>query len=296
MICVSFITDYGLADGFVAACHGVIMRTVPTARIIDITHLVPPGDVRRAAAVLAQTVGSLPRGVHLAVVDPGVGTARRAVALHAAGGDLVGPDNGLLIAAAERLGGVRAAVTLPVPAGTPATFHGRDVFAPAAAALAGGTELAALGAPLDPATLVRLPAPHARLRPDGVLEAEVLLVDTFGNVQLSAAGPLLADAGLRPPARARLWAVVPDAGRSGGASGGASGDGAEAGDAGTDPATRVTELAVGVTFASVQPGELVLYVDAAGMAALAVRDGDAARALAVAPADRLAICRVGDAV
>ncbi|WP_261562235.1 SAM hydrolase/SAM-dependent halogenase family protein [Frankia tisae] len=277
MTCVSFITDYGLADGFVAACHGVILRTVPTARILDITHLVPPGDVRRAAAVLAQTVESLPRGVHLAVVDPGVGTARRAVALRAAGGDLVGPDNGLLIAAAERLGGVQAAVTLPVPAGTPATFHGRDVFAPAAAELAGGTELAALGAPLDPATLVRLPAPHARLRPDGVLEAEVLLVDTFGNVQLAAAGPLLADAGLHPPARARLWAVALDAG-----------------DAGTDPATRVTELAVGVTFASVQSGELVLYVDAAGMAALAVRDGDAARALAVAPADRLAICRVGD--
>ncbi|WP_163553380.1 SAM hydrolase/SAM-dependent halogenase family protein [Candidatus Frankia alpina] len=292
MTCVSFLTDYGLADGFVAACHGVILRTVPTARIIDITHLVPPGDVRRAATVLVQTVGSLPRGVHLAVVDPGVGTARRAVALRAAGGDLVGPDNGLLIAAAERLGGVQAAVTLPVPAGTPATFHGRDVFAPAAAELAGGTELAALGAPLDPATLVRLPVPHARLRPDGVLEAEVLLVDTFGNVQLAAAGPLLADAGLRPPARVRLWAVVPDAGRSGGAPGDEAGDEAEG--AGTDPVTRVTELAVGVTFASVQPGELVLYVDAAGMAALAVRDGDAARALAVAPADRLAICRVGD--
>ncbi|MCL9797978.1 SAM-dependent chlorinase/fluorinase, partial [Frankia sp. AgKG'84/4] len=123
---VSFTTDYGLADGFVAACHGVILRAAPDTRIIDVTHLVPPGDVRRAATVLAQTVGSLPRGVHLAVVDPGVGTSRRAVALRAAGGDLVGPDNGLLIDAAERLGGIRTAVSLPVPAGVPATFHGRD--------------------------------------------------------------------------------------------------------------------------------------------------------------------------
>ncbi|MCM3925741.1 SAM-dependent chlorinase/fluorinase [Frankia sp. AiPs1] len=277
MTFVSFTTDYGLADGFVAACHGVILRMVPTARIVDVTHLVPPGDVRRAAAVLAQTVDSLPRGVHLAVVDPGVGTARRAVAVRAAGGHLVGPDNGLLIAAAERLGGVEAAVTLPVPAAAPATFHGRDVFAPAAAELARGTELTALGAPLDPATLVRLPAPHARLRSDGVLEAEVLLVDTFGNVQLAAEGPLLAEAGLRPSGRALVWAATPDAGPSLGAAGG----------------TSATELAVGVTFGSVAPGELVLYVDAAGMAAIAVRDGDAARTLAVAPADRLALCRAG---
>ncbi len=209
-----------------------------------------------------------------------MGTARRAVAVRAAGGDLVGPDNGLLIAAAERLGGVEAAVTLPVPAAVPATFHGRDVFAPAAAELARGTELTALGAPLDPATLVRLPALHARLRSDGALEAEVLLVDTFGNVQLAAEGALLADAGLRPPGRALVWAAAPGTGPSLGAAGG----------------TPVTELAVGVTFGSVAPGELVLYVDAAGMAAIAVRDGDAARTLAVAPADRLALCRAGTGV
>ncbi|CAJ63151.1 MULTISPECIES: SAM hydrolase/SAM-dependent halogenase family protein [Frankia] len=290
MTFVSFTTDYGLADGFVAACHGVILRAVPTARIIDVTHLVPPGDVRRAAAVLAQTVGSLPRGVHLAVVDPGVGTVRRAVAVRAAGGDLVGPDNGLLIAAAERLGGVQAAVTLPVPAAAPATFHGRDVFAPAAAELARGTELTALGAPLDPATLVRLPAPHARLRSDGVLEAEVLLVDTFGNVQLAAAGPLLADAGLRPPGRALVWAATPGAGPSPGPSPGAGRS--RGGEQSLDAAGGI-ELAVGVTFGSVAPGELVLYVDAAGMGAIAVRDGDAARTLAVAPADRLALRRAG---
>jgi S-adenosylmethionine hydrolase len=240
--------------------------------------------VRRAAAVLAQTVGSLPRGVHLAVVDPGVGTARRPVALRAAGGDLVGPDNGLLIAAADRLGGIRVAVTLPVPAGTPATFHGRDVFAPAAAELVRGRDLAELGAALDPAALVRLPAPHARLRPDGVLEAEVVLVDTFGNAQLAVAGSLLAEAGLRPPARVRLWPLPPEPnpGRP---------DVGPGSTAARDP-EEGREVAVGVTFGSVAPAEPLLYVDAAGMAALAVRDGDAARALGLAPGDRLALRRV----
>ncbi|MCK9894843.1 SAM-dependent chlorinase/fluorinase [Frankia sp. AgB32] len=298
MSVVSFTTDYGLADGFVAACHGVILCAAPDARIIDVTHLVPPGDVRRAATVLAQTVGSLPRGVHLAVVDPGVGTSRRAVALRAAGGDLVGPDNGLLIDAAERLGGIRTAVSLPVPAGTPATFHGRDVFAPAAARLARGDEPAALGPPLDPATLVRLPGPYVHRRPDGALETEVVLVDIFGNVQLAASAAHLGEVGLSPPARA----LLSPAGSTGVANTGPQPpavDRAPAGGlrgagglprSGGLPSAGI-EIAVGVTFASVAPGEPLLYADAAGMAALAVRDGDAAAALGLAPGDRLALQR-----
>src|SRR6202161_3889982 len=94
--CVSFLADYGLEDGFVAACHGVAARIAPSVRIIDITHLVPPGDVRRGAAVLAQTVTSMPPAVHVAAVDPGVGTSRRAIAVRAGDGVFVGPDNGLL--------------------------------------------------------------------------------------------------------------------------------------------------------------------------------------------------------
>ncbi|TFE24030.1 hypothetical protein E0F15_22440 [Frankia sp. B2] len=280
MRCISFTTDYGLADGFVAACHGVILQTVPDARIIDVTHLVPPGDVRRGAAVLAQTVGSLPRGVHLAVVDPGVGTSRRALALRAVGGHLVGPDNGLLISAAERLGGIEAAVTLEVRPATPATFHGRDVFAPVAAALARGTPLQEVGEPVEPATLVRPRAALARLRPDGTVETEVVLVDTFGNIQLAASGALLGAAGLRPPGRAVLRPLRRD--RLTGAEQ-AAGPLAAAG--------PMTELAVGVTFGSVGPGEAVLYVDSAGMAALAVRDGDAAHALTLMPGDRLTLRR-----
>src|SRR5580704_13028542 len=109
---LSFLTDYGLEDGFVAACHGVAARIAPATRIIDITHLVPPGDVRRGAAVLAQTVTSMPPAVHVAVVDPGVGTARRAIAVRAGDGILVGPDNGLLSWAIGALGGVRCAFAL----------------------------------------------------------------------------------------------------------------------------------------------------------------------------------------
>lgn len=94
---LTFLTDYGTEDGFVAACHGVCAKIAPNARIIDITHLISPGDIRRGAAVLAQTVPYLPTAVHVAVVDPGVGTARRAVAVSAANGSVfVGPDNGLL--------------------------------------------------------------------------------------------------------------------------------------------------------------------------------------------------------
>jgi S-adenosylmethionine hydrolase len=275
---VSFLTDYGLADGFVAACHGVLLRGAPGVTIIDVSHLVPPGDIRNGAAVLAQTIGYLPAGVHLAVVDPGVGTERRALALAAPGGFLVGPDNGLLAPAAAVLGGVHSAVELPVPAATPATFHGRDVFAPAAAALAAGRPLAELGRPVEPASLVRLPEPVARLLPashrpagrDGqpeqgqgqvtaapaALEAEVVLVDRFGNVQLAAGDGLLAEAGFTPGVDALLT------------NGGAS-----------------QAVRVGTTFGSVPAGELVLYIDSAGMAAVAVNGGDASVRLGLVPGD-----------
>ncbi len=283
MAYVSFLTDYGLADGFVAACHGVLLRGAPGVTIIDISHLVAPGDIRHGSAVLAQTVGYLPAGVHLAVVDPGVGTERRALALAAPGGFLVGPDNGLLLPAAAVLGGVHTAVELPVPASAPATFHGRDVFAPAAAALAAERPLTELGRRVEPASLVRLPDPVARVFPGShrpaaggngqpdpaqaqaqdtaivepaVLEAEVVLVDRFGNVQLAASGGLLAVAGFTPGVDAVLTAAG---------------------------ATHVVR--VGTTFGSVPAGEAVLYVDAAGMAALAVNSGNAATRLGLGPGD-----------
>lgn len=254
--CVSLTTDYGLSDGFVAACHGVLARLAPAVRVIDVTHLVPPADVRRGAAVLAQTVPYLPVGVHMAVVDPGVGTERRGIALATPGGLLVGPDNGLLIPAAAALGGVSAAVELADPAWWLAptisrTFHGRDVFAPVAARLATGARLADAGPAVDPATLVRLPEPVVRADADG-FTAEVLTVDHFGNVQLAAPGALL-DA---LPPRVRV------AGR---------------------------EAVHGRTFGDADPGGLVVFVDSAGLVAVAVPTGRAADVLTVSPGDLVAV-------
>ncbi|GAB3173067.1 hypothetical protein FHX75_1457 [Micromonospora palomenae] len=253
---ISLATDYGLADGFVAACHGVIARIAPAVRVIDVTHLVPAADVRRGSAVLAQTVPSLPYAVHVAVVDPGVGTARRGIALITPGGLLVGPDNGLLLAAAEALGGLTAAVELTNPEWlapeVSRTFHGRDVFAPVAARLALGAPPADAGPPVDPATLVRLPEPVLRRDADG-FTAEVLTVDHFGNVQLAAGADLLA--------------TVP-------------------------PTTRVAGRAAvrGRTFADAPAGALVLFVDSANLLAVAVNGGRAADLLGVAPGDVVTVC------
>ncbi|MEH1013770.1 SAM-dependent chlorinase/fluorinase [Micromonospora sp. CPCC 206060] len=267
---ISFTTDYGLSDGYVAACHGVIVRLTPTARVIDITHLVPPGDVSRGAEVLAQTVGHLPPAVHAAVVDPGVGTDRRGVALRTPGGLLVGPDNGLLLPAADALGGVTDAVDLTNPdwlaPQVSRTFHGRDVFAPVAARLASGAPLAQAGTALDPAALVRLPEPLVRIADDWV-EAPVATVDHFGNVQLALAGSTLD----------RFGGTIRVA-RAGGSP------------AGDRTARR------GGTFGDVPPGELVAHVDSAGRVALAVNGGRAADLLAVMVGDRLRLYRstVGD--
>ncbi|MGS2614599.1 SAM hydrolase/SAM-dependent halogenase family protein [Micromonospora sp. LZ34] len=252
---ISLTTDYGLADGFVAACHGVIARLAPAARVIDVTHLVPAGDVRRGAAVLAQTVPHLPAGVHVAVVDPGVGTARRGVGLATPGGLLVGPDNGLLIDAAAALGGITAAVELADPGWLAPrvshTFHGRDVFAPVAARLALGAPLADAGPAVDPATLVRLPAPVLDRGPAG-FTAEVLTVDHFGNVQLAAPAELLGS----------LPGGVRVAGRD---------------------AVR------GRTFGDAPAGGLVVHADSAGLVAVAVNGGRAADLLGVAPGDLLRV-------
>ncbi|TDC80388.1 hypothetical protein E1193_17535 [Micromonospora sp. KC606] len=257
---ISLTTDYGLGDGFVAACHGMIARLAPAVRVIDVTHLVPPADIRRGAAVLAQTVPFLPYGVHVGVVDPGVGTSRRGVALVTPGGLLVGPDNGLLLPAAAELGGVSAAVELTNPAWlapeVSPTFHGRDVFAPVAARLALGAPPAEAGPAVDPATLVRLPEPALRREVDG-FAAEVLTVDHFGNVQLAAGADLL-DA-------------LPDEPRVDGR-----------------PAVR------GRTFGDAPDGALVLCVDSAGLLALAVNGGRAVDLLGVAPGDLIRVTGTGN--
>jgi S-adenosyl-L-methionine hydrolase (adenosine-forming) len=255
---LSFLTDYGLEDGFVAACHGVAARIAPHARIIDVTHLVQPGDVRRGAAVLAQTVGYLPPAIHVAVVDPGVGTVRRAVAVAAGDSILVGPDNGLLSWSIGALGGAKAAVQLtngdlwlhPVSA----TFHGRDIFMPVAAHLATGLELERAGEEISIADLVALPAPTSRLQ-DGAAEGEVMSIDRFGNVQLSIPA---ADAGR---------AVIVRCGR------------------------RQFTVPYLDTFAAGAPGEIVAFTDSAGLISLAINAGDAAEQLGLPPGAHVRISR-----
>jgi S-adenosylmethionine hydrolase len=242
---VSFTTDYGLSDGFVAACHGQIARLAPPVRVIDVTHMIAPGDVTRGAAVLAQTVPYLPTAVHLAVVDPGVGTQRRAVVLQTPKGLLVGPDNGLLIWAADALGGITSAHELSTPDTASRTFHGRDVFAPAAAKLAIGSLTP--GPAIDPESLVRLPDPVVAIG-EGWIEAEVLTIDRFGNVQLAAPGAYLHQ--------------LPDRVTIGGCR-----------------AMR------GETFSDAPSGGMVVFADSANQLAIAVNGGRAAVMLAVNPGD-----------
>jgi S-adenosylmethionine hydrolase len=193
---ITFLTDYGLCGGYVAACEATIASLAPNARVLHLSHEVGLGDVRWGSMILARVAPLGPRCVHLAVVDPGVGTERRPVVLIANRGDvLVGPDNGLLIPAADSLGGLREAwllepdrlrsrAGLPMAEVSP-TFHGRDVFAPAAALLADGASLAELGRPFDTAALVRPTGAAFETLPQGFL-AEVVEVDRFGNVGLAA--------------------------------------------------------------------------------------------------------------
>jgi S-adenosylmethionine hydrolase len=260
---ITFLSDYGLADEFVGVVHGVIARLCPDARVIDLSHGIPRQDIRAGATILARTLPYMPAGVHLAVVDPEVGARRRAVALRVAEDDrhLVGPDNGLLMPAAERFGGVVEAVEIsaspwrlePVSA----TFHGRDLFAPVAARLAAGAPLAEAGAPVEPAELV-VPEPSRPRVEDGVLVAHVVGTDTYGNATLDATHADLMERGLR--------LGEPFAVRAG---------------------ARRVRGTVSRTFAEVRAGGLLLYEDSGGALSLAVNGGDAAALLGLRAGDEV---------
>jgi S-adenosylmethionine hydrolase len=256
---ITFLSDYGLTDAFVGVCHGVIARVCPSVHVIDLTHGVPRGDVRAGALILRGALAYVPVGVHLAVVDPGVGGDRRAVALGTGDGRrLVGPDNGLLSLCFEPGGGVVEAVDIgrsrfalePVSA----TFHGRDIFAPVAARLAAGSSLSEVGEPCDPDGLVRLELPGASVE-DGVLVAHAVYLDGFGNVQLDAdACDLRPGEAVAISVRGESWPAV-----------------------------------FGRTFADVPVGELVVYQDSDGFVAVALNQGSAAERLGVLVGDELRI-------
>jgi S-adenosylmethionine hydrolase len=266
---ITFLSDYGLADEFVGVCHGVIARRCPDARVIDVCHTIAPQDVRLGALVLRDAVAYMPAAVHLAVVDPGVGAsgaaARRAVALRAAreGHLFVGPDNGLLTPAARALGGVVEAVdigaSIEALSPTSATFHGRDIFAPVAAALACGTALAEVGQAVSVESLVEIQFPSAALV-DGTLRASVVSIDAFGNVALDATASQLRALGVELGGRVAVqWA-----------------DG--------------EALALHVrAFADVGIGQLLVYLDARGMVALAVNGSSAARTLRLERGEQLTL-------
>lgn len=187
---VSFLSDYGRGDEFVGVVHSIIRSTAPGVAVIDITHDIPPHDVRSGGLALARSAQYLCPGVVLAVVDPGVGTDRRGIAIEVGDGQsvLVGPDNGLLAPAVAMVGGATRTVSLSntdfhLPSPGP-TFDGRDVFAPVAAALCTGTELTELGDEVDPNTLMPGMIPVIR-EEDGDLVADVMWIDRFGNCQLN---------------------------------------------------------------------------------------------------------------
>ena len=256
---ISFLTDFG-SDTAPATCRGVIWSICPSARINDLTHETRQFAIRDGAFLLWSSLLYQPIGVHLAVVDPGVGTARRPIAIETVRGDrLVGPDNGLLIPVAERLGGIVAAHALENRAlwrdSVSHTFHGRDIFAPVAAHLASGVAIAEVGRSLDPAALVPLAFPNARVS-DGAMESSVVFVDRFGNCRIAGQAHDLAElhGRLEPGDRFRLR--IRD---------------------------REIDVAWQTTFGNVAPGELLLYDDA-DMAGLGIglNQGSAADRLKLA--------------
>lgn len=248
---VSFLSDFGLDDEFVGVVHGVIARIAPEVRVIDITHGIPRGDVRAGALSLMRAVQYMPEGVALAVVDPGVGTSRRAIAAETPWGFFVGPDNGLLSPAAAIVGGSLRAVTLENPElilpSSGATFDGRDRFAPAAAVLASGqATLDDLGTTVAPDDLTPMVLPLPEMR-DGSIEGEAWWVDTFGNAQLNIGPDELREIGVSE------------------------------GDTVDVVVGALKRQAVWVrSYGDVGRGAPLLHVDSAGMLALAVREGNAA--------------------
>jgi S-adenosylmethionine hydrolase len=264
-VVICFLTDFGLRDDFVGVCHGVIEKIAPGTRVIDVTHGIPPQAVLQGALVLAGTLQYMPAGVHLAVVDPGVGGARRPLALRDREGRLfVGPDNGLLMPAAE-VAGIDAAVEIANPTyalpSISRTFHARDLFAPAAAHLAAGVALEELGPPIAPDALVHVDLPRPELVPsEARADATMLYVDSFGNVALNATREQLEGIGCVTGARIELEL---------------------GGERYFATAAR--------TFGDAAAGDVILYEDSYRNMAVAINRGSAAELLHAAPGKRIVI-------
>jgi len=260
---ITFLTDFGVQDDFVGVCRGVMRAIAPETTVIDITHGIPPQAVTQGAVVLERSIPYMPVSVHLAVVDPGVGSERRPVAVRTQSGRIfVGPDNGLLMRAADR-DGVESARALTNDRffldDVSRTFHARDIFAPVAAHLAAGVPLEEVGDPVDGADLVRIDLPEPEVGVDKLV-GHVLTVDRFGNLALNVRRDHLDELSLRAGDWVELQLAL-------------------------DPYyAQVAE-----TYADARPGELILYEDSYGAIAIAVRDGNAARLTGGAPGERVRI-------
>ena len=269
---IGFLTDFGL-DGAAAICRGVMLSIARDAQIVDISHSIRKFAIADGAYVLAATVPWLPVGVHVAVVDPGVGTPRRPLALRTTRGDLlVGPDNGLLLPAADRLGGIaearEAANRAWMLPSMSATFHGRDVFAPVGAHLAMGRAFQDVGPVVEPLSLVRLALPVAEVE-DGRLATGVVYIDSFGNLRLAGGlAELLAALGAVEPGTGLIVDFGP----------GARGQ-------------RWERITWRRTFGEAASGELLAYEDSSGNLAIAVANGDASTRLGVVTGARIGIRR-----
>lgn len=254
---ISFVSDFGLEDTWVGVCHAVIHRACPQAHVVDLGHQIPPFDIRKGAATAASGVFQLPDAIHLVVVDPGVGGGRADLCIVTRQGTrLVGPDNGVLLPAAWRAGGIeRAYVIDPTKIdyrGPLATFHARDVLAPAAAALVCGVEPESLGTEVDPSTLVA--APFGRCERDGAfVVGEVLEADRFGSLRLNIPTEQIDELGLRAD---RLEITL---------------------------GHNTLSVRFADTFSDVAEGEPVALVDSSGWLTLAVNTGDAADRFGVEP-------------
>jgi S-adenosylmethionine hydrolase len=266
---VSFLSDFGHTDEFVGVVHGVIARVAPEVRIIDITHGIPRGDVHSGAMALTRAVQFMPDGVFLAVVDPGVGTDRRAIAARTPVGFFVGPDNGLLAPAVAIVGGADLIVAIEDPRfrlpSQGATFHGRDVFGPAAAVLASEqASIEDLGPTLSPGSIQPLLIPLAEPAGEGAIKATVLWVDSFGNVQFN---------------------VGPDDLRGMGID--------EGDDVSIAWEMSAHRISWGTTYGDVDDDEAVIHVDSHGQIALGVRGGRADEVFGIGVGDSVVIGRPG---
>jgi S-adenosylmethionine hydrolase len=250
---VSFLSDYGLRDEFVGVCHAVMLDLAPHLQIVDVTHEVAPFDIRAGALALVRSVQYLPEGIVLAVVDPGVGTDRRCIAVEVEHGWLVGPDNGLLAPSVAMLGGASTVVSLTNDdyqlASPGPTFAGRDIMAPAAAHLANGVAIEQLGEVADPASLVPglLPLPQDE---GDTFVGEVLWVDRFGNCQTNIDPDALIARGTKP------------------------GDAVEVRIGDESRRARLV-----VAFGHAKPSEVVVLVDSYGMLVIAIDQRSAAQEL-----------------